>query len=410
MISITTRSVSSFLALALLCAPAARADDEIPLYLDDASPAVAVPGGSSTRVLRTTVPTGNENQATDDFVDIGNADERSMGIFQTPGATAPTVVQSGRGVATFYLYSTRAIERCFDLSVDIYKQSGATRTLIGSGILSGISAKPKAQGGLNAPYTVPYAIDGTLAQRSLAVGDGITLDVRVANDCGATRQAHLVFGSLARPANLGGTDNCPNDPNPDQADADGDNVGDVCDLCPEFPNADQTDADHDGIGDACQCHDAAPGRCIGGGGSKTTDCLVEMMVLPQPERDKKGAPTNKLTCKDGDACDSDGVADGKCTFSLSICYNNDDPRLDCSLVGIADLEASDPAFTDISARSLPMTEESCDAPRAFVVTMKAKKGAFQKQSETLKIEATSTPDAKGSTKSDKDKMTFTCVP
>ena len=75
-------------------------------------------------------------------------------------------------------------------------------------------------------------------------------------------------------------DNCPNDPNPDQADGDGDGAGDVCDDCtdtdgdgygnPGFPNntcaddncpnvsnADQADSDGDGIGDACASGEAA---------------------------------------------------------------------------------------------------------------------------------------------------------
>ena len=65
-------------------------------------------------------------------------------------------------------------------------------------------------------------------------------------------------------------DNCPNTSNPDQADTDGDGTGDVCDdcnnllddkdndgicdaedNCPDTANANQSDVDGDGIGDAC---------------------------------------------------------------------------------------------------------------------------------------------------------------
>jgi hypothetical protein len=50
----------------------------------------------------------------------------------------------------------------------------------------------------------------------------------------------------------GDQDNCANVRNPDQSDSDGDGPGDSCDNCPETPNPGQEDANGDGGGDACQ--------------------------------------------------------------------------------------------------------------------------------------------------------------
>jgi Zn-dependent metalloprotease len=55
-------------------------------------------------------------------------------------------------------------------------------------------------------------------------------------------------------------DNCPDDPNADQADGEGDGIGNACDNCPSIANTDQADADSDQVGDACDaCPDTPPG-------------------------------------------------------------------------------------------------------------------------------------------------------
>lgn len=56
---------------------------------------------------------------------------------------------------------------------------------------------------------------------------------------------------------LNADDNCPEKPNSNQANEDGDEFGDVCDPCPPFGMpSDNADSDRDGVGDAC---DLSPG-------------------------------------------------------------------------------------------------------------------------------------------------------
>jgi hypothetical protein len=67
---------------------------------------------------------------------------------------------------------------------------------------------------------------------------------------------------------------------------------------------------------------------ITGGGIAKTDCLLEWLVTnPDNPPDKKGFPSAKQSCMDGDpSCDFDTV-EGKCTFHMATCLNVDDPRL-----------------------------------------------------------------------------------
>lgn len=113
-------------------------------------------------------------------------------------------------------------------------------------------------------------------------------------------------------------DNCPADPNPQQADGDHDHVGDLCDNCPAYPNGDQSDIDGDGHGDSCDNCPVDPNpQQVNRDGDGAGDVCDNCPLDDNPGQDDDDADNVGNTCDNcptifnpgQDDCDMDGVGD-----------------------------------------------------------------------------------------------------
>jgi hypothetical protein len=163
---------------------------------------------------------------------------------------------------------------------------------------------------------------------------------------------------------------------------------------------------------------AATPSVLPGGGSKRTDCIVQL-ASPGTPFPGAGKSTRGLTCRDGDACDGDGLRNGVCRFDAAVCVNmatealprctpSDVARVTVGRNGRGRKRApASPLAAATGGLTLPSTAPQCSAPAAVNVAVSGpdRRGEFRRGTLDLRLQART---SRG--KVDRDRYRLVCLP
>ncbi|TAM23255.1 MAG: hypothetical protein EPN60_15485, partial [Nevskiaceae bacterium] len=222
-------------------------------------PVVVMPGAGTTQVAQYQ---GTAGLLTTPVVCYGCGSDPEFGYHRY---TYKLPVQVAKLTATLSWTSPAEIH-----SLEIMGPDGQSKAFAGYDPVGGRGAPTPGATSISA--SVADAVPGTytfLVQESLAAG-ALPYTLTISTECPASG-----CGGTEPPADgdqdgvPDSSDNCPSVANADQADSDGDGLGDACDSvapppdgdgdgvadsgdnCPSIANADQADSDGDGLGNAC---------------------------------------------------------------------------------------------------------------------------------------------------------------
>ncbi len=137
---------------------------------------------------------------------------------------------------------------------------------------------------------------------------------------------------------------------------------------------------------------------VGGGGNAKADCYAVFDGVD-------ASSGTKVQCADGDSCDADGVADGTCTFNISVCAFR---AIDgCTPQPVASYTGSW-VTKGFPVPPTGVTEDTCGATQQFKLALRTKGNGKVLSSKPTKLTLLAKASS-GSPKADKDKLQLVCT-